>query len=99
MSSKWRIGLTALGAALLSAVSHAQVASEGMDDISAWGERYLSSSEPDFPSNLWTGSDNALLLTLLRSLETSDLTTAERSLLRRVVLSPAQKATGPQTEE
>ena len=99
MSSKWRIGLTALSAVLLSSAGQAQVASEGMEDISAWGERYLSSSEPDFPSNLWTGSDNALLLTLLRSLETSELTTAERDLLRRVVLSPAQKATGPQTEE
>lgn len=99
MSSRWRIGLSALSALLISSAGHAQVASEGMDDISAWGERYLSTSEPDFPSNLWTGSDNSLLLTLLRSLETSDLTTAERSLLRRVVLSPAQKATGPQTDE
>ncbi|MEL7545219.1 MAG: hypothetical protein AAGJ84_01100 [Pseudomonadota bacterium] len=99
MFSKWRLSLAAASAIALASATHAQVASEGMDDISAWGERYLSSSEPDFPSNLWTGSDNGLLLTLLRSLETSELTTAERSLLRRVVLSPAQKATGPQTEE
>ena len=99
MSFKWTTGLAALGALAMLPFSHAQVASEGMDDISAWGERYLSSSEPDFPSNLWTGSDNALLLTLLQSLETSELTTAERSLLRRVVLSPAQPVSGSQAEE
>lgn len=75
-----------------------QIASEGMDDISAWGERYLSSSEPDFPSNLWSNSTPEILLPLLQSMDTGTLTPTERSLLRRIILSPAQPITGPEAD-
>ncbi len=82
------LGLVSLSGA------QAQIASEGMDEISAWGERYLSSSEPDFPSNLWSNSDPDILLSLLLSMDTKDLSPTERRLLRRVVLSPAQPLSG-----
>ncbi len=76
----------------------AQVDSEGMSDISAWGERYLETGETEFPTNLWSGSDDATLLELLKSATASNLTPAERTLMRRVILSPTRKPTGDRAE-
>ena len=87
--------------ALLAAVAlpaSGQVASEGMGDLDAWGARYLETGETEFPTNLWSGSDDEILLTLLKTTKTTNLTPAERTLLRRVVLSPTRKPTGSRAE-
>ena len=91
------------GAAIAAALcctmpATAQVDSESMDDITAWGARYESGQEVDFPSSLWRHSDNQILLGLMQSQSTDRLTGAERTLLRRLVLSPARKPSGEQAE-
>lgn len=93
----------ALGAGLiiglaLSGSAAAQVESESLDDISAWGQRYLSVGEPEFPSNLWRYSDDDTLLALMQSVRTADLSPAERRLLRRAILSPATRPVGSKAE-
>ena len=82
----------------LSQPATAQIESDSMDDISAWGQRYLSSDETEFPTTLWRGSDDQVLLALLQSVQTADLGPAERSLLRRIVLSPASQPRGDLAE-
>lgn len=76
----------------------AQVESESLDDLSAWGQRYLSQEEPEFPSNLWRNSDDDTLLALMQSVRTADLSPAERRLLRRTILSPATRPIGSKAE-
>lgn len=85
-------GLALLGSAV------AQVESESLDDISAWGQRYLAEGEPEFPSNLWQRSDDDTLLALMQSVRTADLSPAERRLLRRTILSPATRPIGSKAE-
>lgn len=77
----------------------AQVDSEGMSDLSAWGERYLETGETEFPPNLWSGSDDETLLKLLKSTTAGNLSSAERTLMRRVILSPTRKPTGDRAED
>lgn len=89
------------GAALALAASMqstAQIESDGMGEISAWGQRYLSSNETEFPNSLWRNSDDETLLGLLQSVRASNLNPAERSLLRRVVLSPSTPPRGEMAE-
>ncbi|MEO0548823.1 MAG: hypothetical protein AAFZ91_02805 [Pseudomonadota bacterium] len=88
------VAITAIGLPLASA----QVASEGMGDLDAWGARHLQTDEPDFPPELWTGSDDETLLGLMQSIRTAQLTPSERALLRRVVLSPTLRPTGENAE-
>nr|WP_070960783.1 hypothetical protein [Hyphomonas sp. Mor2] len=83
-------------AAFMPAV--AQVESESLDDISAWGQRYLSIGEPEFPSNLWRSSNDDTLLDLMQAVRTADLSPAERRLLRRTILSPATRPVGSKAE-
>lgn len=84
----------------LSAGMHAsaQIESDSMEDLSAWGQRYLSSNETEFPTTLWRNSDDEVLLSLLQSIRTADLGPAERRLLRRIVLSPATPPSGARAE-
>ncbi|MDJ0920277.1 MAG: hypothetical protein QNI84_04060 [Henriciella sp.] len=82
----------------LALPASAQVASEGMGDLNAWGARHLDTTEPEFPSQLWLGSDDETLLGLMQATRTSQLTPAERALLRRVVLSPTLRPTGENAE-
>ncbi len=94
-----RAALLGLFAAIaLSVPASAQVDSEGMGDLDAWGTRYLDRAEKEFPTRLWSGSDDEVLLGLMKSIHTSHLTPAERMLLRRVVLSPTRKPTGQSAE-
>jgi len=76
----------------------AQVSSEGMGELDAWGSRYLETGEKEFPPRLWSGSDDEVLLSLMKSVRTARLTPAERKLLRRVILSPTRKPTGKSAE-
>lgn len=80
------------------APASAQIESDSMDDLSAWGQRYLSSEETEFPTSLWRSSNDAVLLDLLQSVRTSELGPAERRLLRRIVLSPAAQPSGELAE-
>ncbi|MEM8616269.1 MAG: hypothetical protein AAGF20_04975, partial [Pseudomonadota bacterium] len=78
--------------------AQAQVKSEGMGDISAWGARYLNTGEPEFPPDVWSRSDDETLLSLMQEARTLRMSPAERQLLRRVVLSPATAPRGDQAE-
>lgn len=77
----------------------AQVESEGMSDITAWGARYLEASEGEFPAQLWQGSSDETLLELMRGVKTTRITPAERVLLRRAILSPTRKPTGDKADD
>jgi len=77
----------------------AQIESDSMGDLSAWGQRYLSTDEPEFPTSLWQHSSPETLLALMHSIRTADLNPAERRLLRRVVLSPAARPSGEAAED
>ena len=76
----------------------AQIESDSMEDLGAWGQRYLSSNETEFPTTLWRNSNDEVLLSLLQSVRTSELGPAERRLLRRIVLSPATPPRGERAE-
>lgn len=76
----------------------AQIESESLGDLSEWGQRYLSSDEPEFPIDLWRNSSDETLLALMQSVDTAVLSPAERRLLRRIVLSPATRPRGAQAE-
>ncbi len=86
------IGAASLLCSNLAAI--AQIDSESMGDMDAWGTGYLTDAEPEFPASLWLGSDNANLLNLMQALEPTAMTRTERSLLRRVILSPARRPEG-----
>ena len=76
----------------------AQIEADSMGDLNAWGQRYLSSDEPEFPTDLWQESTPEALLDLMQSVRTAQLNPAERRLLRRVILSPAAQPTGEGSE-
>lgn len=77
----------------------AQVQSEGMGDITAWGARYLEESEGEFPAQLWQRSSDDTLLELMRTAKTTHITPTERTLLRRAILSPTRKPTGDKADD
>ncbi|MEM7327088.1 MAG: hypothetical protein AAF437_00030 [Pseudomonadota bacterium] len=79
--------------------AQAQIESDSMDDLGAWGQRYLSSNETEFPTTLWRNSNDEYLLSLLQSVQTATLGPAERQLLRRLILSPATPPRGARAEE
>ncbi|MEL7285868.1 MAG: hypothetical protein AAGJ68_15205, partial [Pseudomonadota bacterium] len=87
------MGLSAVGAA------SSQIESDSMDDLGAWGQRYLSSNETELPTTLWRNSNDEFLLSLLRDLDARELGPAERRLLRRIVLSPATPPVGARAED
>ena len=80
------------------ATASAQIESDSMEDLGAWGQRYLSSNETEFPTTLWRNSNDEVLLSLLQSVRTSELGPAERRLLRRLILSPATAPRGQHAE-
>lgn len=90
-------GFTA-GSGMFSSAA-AQIESDSMGDLSAWGQRYLSSEEQEFPISLWRNSNDDVLLSLLQSIRTSELGPAERRLLRRIILSPATRPRGELAED
>lgn len=98
MFSKAALVASLMASLALSPNALAQIESDSMGDLSAWGQRYLSSEEPEFPTSLWRSSDDEVLLALLQSVRTSQLGPAERRLLRRIVLSPATRPRGELAE-
>ncbi|MEM9572732.1 MAG: hypothetical protein AAF996_14795 [Pseudomonadota bacterium] len=79
--------------------AQAQIESDSMDDLGAWGQRYLSSNEAEFATTLWRNSNDEFLLSLLQSVTTTELGPAERLLLRRIILSPATPPQGVHAED
>ncbi len=77
----------------------AQVEMGGIGDVDAFGAGYLEDGETAMPTNMWTASRTEDLLPLMQQVRTSPLTPAERSLLRRVVLSPAARPAGDMAEQ
>ena len=92
------IGSLMIGLSTASGAT-AQVESDSMDDLGAWGQRYLSSNETEFPTTLWRNSNDEYLLFLLQSVEAGALGPAERGLLRRIILSPATPPRGERAED
>lgn len=77
----------------------AQVAVDGIGDVDAFGAGYLEDGETAMPTDMWKASRMEDLLPLMEQVRTSPLTPAERSLLRRVVLSPAARPAGGMAEQ
>ncbi|GAB5459812.1 MAG: hypothetical protein Hens3KO_28420 [Henriciella sp.] len=86
--------LGGLAVTALGIFAHAQIDSESMGDLNAWGERYLTSEEKEFPTSLWSGSNDQTLLQLMQDTSAARLTPAERALLRRIILSPTRSPRG-----
>lgn len=63
---------TALTLMMIALPATAQVSSEGMGELDAWGSRYLETGEKEFPPRLWSGSDDEVLLRLMKSVRTAD---------------------------
>ena len=94
--------LAALTALALASPCVAQVEElelGGLADIDPFGRGYLQEGEPAMPTNMWKASRTEDLLPLMRQVRTSQLTPAERTLLRRVVLSPAARPEGERASE
>ncbi len=71
----------------------------GLGEIDPWGAGYISRGEGAFPTSLWTGSRAEELIPLLRRtamgrVDRILMTPAEHDLLRRALLSPAEKPQG-----
>ncbi len=71
-----------------------QVEMGGLGAVDPFGVGFLEEGERAMPTDMWKASRTEDLLPLMRSVRTRNLTPAERSLLRRVVLSPAARPLG-----
>ncbi|MEO0785894.1 MAG: hypothetical protein AAFY10_09355 [Pseudomonadota bacterium] len=70
-----------------------------LGDIDPFGRGYLEAGETAMPTNMWKASRTEDLLPLMRQVRTRQLTPAERTLLRRVVLSPAARPEGERAND
>jgi len=98
MFSRSALGAVIMAGLTATGVASSQIESESLGDLSAWGQRYLALDEQEYPSSLWRGSDDDTLLALMQSVRTSELSPAERRLLRRTILSPATRPVGSKAE-
>lgn len=78
------------------AIASAQVEVGGLENVDPFGRGYLAEGEQAMPTQMWQASNTETLLALMKDVRTSALTPAERTLLRRVVLSPATRPAGDQ---
>ncbi|MEM0985529.1 MAG: hypothetical protein AAGJ32_04725 [Pseudomonadota bacterium] len=91
--------MSASVATMLPLCAHSQVEVGGIGDVDPFGTGYLSGDETAMPTDMWKASRTGDLLSLMEKVRTSPLTPAERSLLRRVVLSPAARPSGENAEQ
>ena len=89
------VGASAL---IIALPASAQVKEGGLGAIDPWGIGFLDPGETSMPSGMWNASRAEDLLPLMRQARTNALTPAERILLRRVVLSPAERPEGVQAD-
>lgn len=76
-----------------------QIEESSLGQVDPWGMGFLESGEPALPTGMWDESRADDLLTMMRRVRTRGLTPAERTLMRRMVLSPAKKPTGDKAGE
>ncbi|MEM1105428.1 MAG: hypothetical protein AAGH87_03485 [Pseudomonadota bacterium] len=99
--ARWA-GAAAAAALAVAASAAAQVEAleiGTLGDIDPFGRGYLQAGETAMPTNMWAASRTEDLLPLMREVRTRQLTPAERTLLRRVVLSPAARPSGERASE
>lgn len=89
-------GACALAIALPAA---AQIEDTGLGAIDPWGMGFLERGEPALPTNMWRASRADDLLPSIRRVRTRGLTPAERTLMRRMALSPAARPNGKKAAE
>lgn len=74
----------------------AQIEDSGLDLVNPWGMGFLEAGEPSLPTDMWRASNADDLLPLMREVRTHGLTPGERTLMRRMALSPASAPSGRQ---
>ncbi|HAE93835.1 MULTISPECIES: hypothetical protein [Hyphomonas] len=93
----FRVALAATLLALgVGPFASAQIEDSGLELVNPWGMSFLEAGEPSLPTDMWRASDADDLLPLMRDVRTHDLTPAERTLMRRMALSPATPPSGIQ---
>ncbi|MEO0983827.1 MAG: hypothetical protein AAFX03_14375 [Pseudomonadota bacterium] len=85
--------------AIAAAPAAAQVEVGDLGALDPWGLGYLAEGEPSLPSDFWRASVAEDLLPLMNRARTSNLTPVERTLLRRVVLSPGARPGGDKEKD
>lgn len=95
MSSRKALA-AAVCALTLSLPVTAQIEDSGLDLVNPWGLGFLEAGEPSLPTDMWRASNAEDLLPMMRSVRTHSLTPAERALMRRMALSPANPPAGEQ---
>ncbi|MEL6386969.1 MAG: hypothetical protein AAFR00_06430 [Pseudomonadota bacterium] len=89
-----RLAATLAGAGFWAGAALAQIEAGGIGDVDPFGRGYLENDETAMPTDMWKASRTSELLPLMEKVRTVSLTPTERSLLRRVVLSPAARPDG-----
>lgn len=96
MSSKAWPALFA-GAAVFCLSASAQFEESGLAMVDPWGMGFLEAGEPALPASLWKASDTSTLLPMMQDVRTQGLTPGERTLMRRMALSPANAPQGSES--
>ena len=100
LKMSFKAWLVACGAALALALpGAAQIEDSGLGAVDPWGMGFLEQGEPALPTNMWRASRADDLIPAMRRVRTRGLTPAERTLMRRMALSPAAKPTGEKSGE
>ena len=87
------------GAAALCLSASAQIEDSGLQMVDPWGMGFLEAGEPVLPASMWRASSTQTLLPMMRDVPTQALTPAERTLMRRMALSPANAPQGAESAE
>ena len=96
MSSRsWLAAFAAAATLCLSA--NAQIEDSGLQMVDPWGMGFLEAGEPALPASMWRASSTETLLPMMRAVRTQGLTPGERTLMRRMALSPATAPQGDQS--
>jgi len=96
VSSRYWPAVFAAAATLCLSVS-AQIEDSGLQMVDPWGMGFLEAGEPALPASMWRASSTETLLPMMRAVRTQGLTPGERTLMRRMALSPATAPQGDQS--
>lgn len=99
MSSRLKSAFVAAALGALALPASGQVQLGGLGEIDPFGVGFLEEGETAMPTNQWKASRTEDLLPLLGQVRTRQLTPSERTLLRRVMLSPAARPEGERADE
>lgn len=95
----FRAAALAIATLTLCAPAVAQIEDSGLAQVDPWGLGFLEPGEPALPINMWRASNAEDLVPLMRRVRTRGLTPAERTLMRRMALSPAGKPGGDKSAD